>query len=334
MTVIDRFKSEYQDYHRISKERAGQQRALVADFIAGLDYPVENVTSADFQAFAGRLMARGYHVNTVRKKLNMMRAFFGWAYAVGVITGDQYLQLKQVKDPRGATGKTTPNPYSSEEIQAFWAALDTSLPRIPLKGRGSQALRRWRTGKGPWRPVWRHAMRLQVECAVRLALDLGMRRAEMYELSVDDLHYDNEYIVIAGKGDPHTGEAKVRTVPYTADAREAVYHWVEMRSMMHPKHSSAWLSCYSEAYNHPMYEDRFHTLLPAVVGKGWRWHRFRHTCGTEWLRAGMELAYVSKLLGHASLQQTLAYAEIAKGDVARHVARHEEAFSLAVRRAA
>jgi integrase len=338
--LISRFQSEYQDYHRITAERAGQQRQQIRAFLMTLDGPISAVESRHFSAYAGGLMAQNYHVNTVRKKLNMLRSFFGWLYAVGEITGEQYLSLKQVKDPRGATSRSKPNPYTKKAIQDFWAVLDEALPLLPEKGvggKGSQALKRWKTGKGPWRNVWRHAMRLQVEAMVRLALDLGLRRSEIFQLSVDDLHYDNEYIVIQGKADPNTGEKKVRTVPWTDDARLAIYRWVEFRATMEPVTNSAWLSCWgSGTYTHPMHEDRFNELLPALLGKnlGWRWHRFRHTCATEWLRAGMELAFVSRLLGHSSLTQTLAYAEIVKGDVAKHMSKHQSAFSESVRRVA
>jgi site-specific recombinase XerD len=333
--VIDRFKTEYQDYHGISADRAKQQRRLLADFRSSLDgRELSEVTSADLQSFAGQLMGRNYHVNTVRKKLNMLRAFFSWAYAANVITADQYLKLKAVKNPRGSTGQTQPNPYSRAELQAFWAALDTALPKLPKQGRGSQALTRWIRGKGPWARVWRHALRLQVDCMVRLALDLGLRRSEIFGLSVNDLHYDNEYIVIRGKADPNTGIVKVREVPYTITARDAIKTWLEFRALMRPGHDSPWVSCYGRASTHPMWATRFDTLLQDVVGPEWRWHRFRHTAATEWLRSGMELATVSRLLGHATLQQTLCYAEIAKADLATAVGRHEAAFNQAVRHAA
>ena len=61
----------------------------------------------------------------------------------------------------------------------------------------------------------------------------------------------------------------------------------------------------------------------------WIWHRFRHTCATEWLRAGMELQELSKLLGHASIQQTLCYAEIVRDDIARSMRKVESGFSTA-----
>ena len=337
-TLVERFEREYQQFHRISAPRARQQRDLIRQLESRLrtdgDRTWDEIRSGDFSGFAGDMLAAGLHVNTVRKKMNMLRAFFGWAYAVDAITADQYLKLKAIKNPRGSSGKTKPNPYTREEIQDFWFEMNAKKPLLPTSGRGSFAIRRWRQGKGPWARVWRHAFRLQLDAMVRLALDLGLRASEIYGLSVDDLHYDNEYIVIRGKADPNTGEAKIRTVPYTEASRKAIYDWIEFRALMQPEHDRPWITCYAQWANNPLSKDRFDELLQTVVGKKWRWHRFRHTCGTEWLRAGMPLEKVQQLLGHATLQQTLCYVEIAKGDLQDAVDAHEGAFEEAMGRAA
>jgi site-specific recombinase XerD len=332
--VIVRFEKEYQGYHGITPERARQQVKLLREFELHMGKALLDADAGDLQGFAGHLVASGLHVNTVRKKLNMVRPFASWAYAVNLIDADRYMKLRTVKNPRGSTGNSLPNPYTRTEIQEFWRQLDATMPKLPEKGRGSQALTRWLTGVGPWGRVWRHAMRIQIDAMVRLALDMGLRRSEIFGLSVDDLHYDNEYLVVRGKADPNTGQPKIREIPFTETARAAVKEWVEFRSLLRPGHNRPWLTCWADRFNQPMRERRFHSLLQDRVGPQWRWHRFRHTCGTEWLRAGMALEKVQRLLGHATLQQTLGYAEIARGDLSTAMARGEASFEEAVGRAA
>jgi hypothetical protein len=46
-------------------------------------------------------------------------------------------------------------------------------------------------------------------------------------------------------------------------------------------------------------------------------HQFRHTYGTEMLRAGVSFAAVIKLLGHKSPHMTLEYIEITQQDLQR-----------------
>lgn len=331
--LIERFRLEYQVFHRISDKRAREQRALLEGLREEIDHELDTLSAAEFQQWAARLIEAGFHVNTVRKKQNMIRAWISWAFAVGVIDGQRYLQLKSVKNPRGSTGQAKPNPYSHGELEEFWRIFEERWPRLPTKGPGSRALRRYQMGKGKWRPLWRHAFRLQLLCMVRLALDLGMRAHEIHQLSINDLHYDNEYIVVWGKADPNTGEKKSRAVPITTAARKAIFEWVEFRSMLRPQHDRAWLVLYSHWRLNAMDMDRFEVLLQSVIGPGYAWHRFRHTCATEWLRAGMELETVSRLLGHANLTQTMCYAEITKHDLQKAVDKFEREFHGVVHRA-
>lgn len=333
---IDRFAQEYQSYHSISPERRRRQLATLREFEATLDgSTILEATQGELQAFAGAMLDRGLHVNTVRKHLNMIRPFFSWAFAVRLVSADQYLQLKSVRDPRGASAVSLPNPYAKAELQEFWAALAKALPLLPSQGAGSHAIRRWLQGKGPWRRVARHAMRLQVDAIVHLALDCGLRRGEIFRLSLDDLHYDNEYLVVTGAAKNPDGTHKLREVPFTASARQSVAQWLEFRALMRCPHSRPWVSCYGPlTYSHPMYFRRLEELLRVVVGPGWELQRFRHTCGTNWLRAGAALEDVSKLLGHASLQQTLGYAEITKGDLSKRLGKIEGDFEKLSGRAA
>ncbi len=329
--LVVRFGEEYVKYNGISPERARQQAKLLLEFAGTLgDRTLAQVEYKDLQRFAGLLVARRLHVNTVRKKLNQIRPFYSWAYADGLITAEQYVSIRQVKDPRGATANSVPDPYTRAELTEFWRLLDQRWPKLPVTGPGSRYIQRWQKGTSDWGRVYRHAMRLQLDAMIRLALDCGLRRSEIFGLALADLHYDNEYLVVWRAAKGKRGVRVRQALPFTTETRQAVYAWLEFRALMKPSHDKPWLSCWGEARDHPMWFTRFQCLLQDTVGPKWRWHRLRHTCATEWLRAGMELENVSALLGHASLQQTLCYAEIVKGDLMKHVNRHEGVFNTAV----
>lgn len=329
--LIEQFKEEYQDYHRITAKRARETRKLLRALERGMNgRPLVAVEASDFQALLSEL-AKTRHPNTVRKLANMVRPFFNWANARGLIDHQRWLQLRAVKDPRGARRQSEPKPYTRAELTEFRAQLAARLPLLPTHGPGSRLMRRWIAGQSQYRRVARHAMRLQVEAIVALALHCGLRRAEIFELSPDDLHYDNEYVVVKGKADPNTGEPKYREVPFTEDARSAVRAWLDFRELMRPDHSRAWLRCHGPIdYANPMSFDRFEELLSAVVGPGWGLHRFRHTFATERLRAGTPLEIVSEVMGHSTLEQTRAYAQILSRDLSRELARTEDKFTAAV----
>lgn len=50
-------------------------------------------------------------------------------------------------------------------------------------------------------------------------------------------------------------------------------------------------------------------------------HRLRHTFGTDMVRAGMSLPALMHLMGHADIQTTMLYVQLAPEDVWREYAR-------------
>lgn len=50
-------------------------------------------------------------------------------------------------------------------------------------------------------------------------------------------------------------------------------------------------------------------------------HRFRHTFGSDMVRAGISLPALQRLMGHAQIHTTLHYARLAPRDVWREYAR-------------
>jgi site-specific recombinase XerD len=101
------------------------------------------------------------------------------------------------------------------------------------------------------------------------------------------------------------------------------------------RHESPWLCLAAnqaqDVWVRPMRHERFAELL-TTIGSGYQLHRLRHTCGTEWLRNGLALEQVKTLLGHSRIQQTLAYAEILKGDLEEGMGKVAIDFQKAVGR--
>lgn len=324
--LIARFEREYQRFHSISIARAREQLKMLRIFSGQLDpRGLLEADGSDLTAFMGTWLDQGQHVNTVRKKANMIRSFYSWAYAAHLYPPELYMRLKSVADPRGATNRSLPNPYKASEVQDFYAWLDHRYRTAP--GRNVEhTLSRWLAGKARFddRCLARHAMHLQVEAIVALALHCGLRRTEIFSLRLVEMHYDNQYVVVRGARKNRRGEVRVREVPYNETAREAVRAWLDFRHLMRPDHDSPWLSITSQggARNRPMTLEIFKGLFSGR----WELRRFRHTCGTERLRSGMKLEKLSVLLGHSSIQQTLGYAQIVESDVYRDLEQTDADF--------
>jgi site-specific recombinase XerD len=320
---LERFEREYQQYHRLSEDRCRTQQNCLLELQVHAEKSLADIDADDIRAFLGALTDRGLHVNTIAKRLNMIRPFYGWAYDAKLIDADSYMSIKRIEAPRG-NGKGLPRPYSKAELERFRKQLDKAYPEIE-----ERYWDRWRRGSSPYRRIQTHAMRIEIEAIVALALHCGLRRQEIYNATVDDIHYDNEFVVVRYAKDWESG-GKFREVPHTAHSREAIRRWLELRTELGPDHEAVWLSLSWDAVKlHPMLWDRFRRLM-STIGTGWELHRFRHTYGTEMLRSTGRLEIVQRLLGHSRINQTLGYAELVSDDLSRAVEKAEADFMEAV----
>lgn len=329
--TLDRFATEYQQYHGISDKRAREQRKELERLavFAGKDTPQE-CGAADMRSYLASLV-EDLHVNTVRKRHGMLSPFFTWGFEAGLVDAEQLMAIKLVRDPNGATGSSTPRPYSSKELRRFWEDLDA---RWPIDPRHAHWLRRFQKGYSRYARVAGMVGRLQTEAVISLALEGGLRRIEILSAKLDHIHPDNTAIVVPQRGERGNGKDHFREVPYTETARETVNRWFELRAGLGVTHDSPWIiGARNQSPAHALAPITLKSFqnIPRQVG-AWEFHRFRHTCATLWLRSGMPLEKLQRMLGHATLQQTLAYAEIVSDDIGRSVAENESKFNQLTRR--
>jgi site-specific recombinase XerD len=320
---IERFEAGYQSYHDLSKgRRSDQLRALDSlTRFAQVESPLA-VEPEHYVGWLAFLVGNELAASTVKKYGMCVRPFFSWAFGVQLYSAEDLMRIREADFPKGPP--RVPRPYSAKELKRLWPALAKAHPLDD-----GTYLKRWRKGTSQYKRIEHHAQRLQLTCVIRLALDGGLRRQEIFDLSLDDMHYDNEFIVVReGK------EGKFREVPYTTAGRMATREWFEFRSELRPKHDRPWLSLTrigpEGVWLRPMHFRRFAVYLGDLGAPPWHLHRLRHTCATNWLRAGMDIEVLSKMLGHSSLTQTKEYVELVGVDVQRQVTQYEGAFESQV----
>lgn len=329
--VLRRFEAEYLEMNSIHPRRRRNQLNLLTRLAADLDHPLNELTAQDIATFFGAELSRGLHPNSVRTNMGMVRSFASWLRDAGLATPEATDRLKAVRYPRGSSGYSTPNPYKVAEIREFRTLLAEKYPAVGDHGRGSRMLPRLLAGKTNrmHSRLLRHAKRLQFEAQIALALEAGLRRIEIVRLTIPAMHYDNdEVVVMTAKQRP--GGQKVRTIPYTTHARNCVQEWLDFRFLLKPPHDQPWLMLDYTGNLAAQVEPQTYRALSRSLerfGDKWRWHRFRHTAATEWLRSGVALEKVSIMMGHSSLEQTRAYTQILNSDISHAFGKAEADFA-------
>lgn len=325
--VIDRFCAEYHEYNGITHDRRVMQARVLRQLEATIGGDLLTCEAPDLRTFLAGELAAGLAPSTVQRDLKALRPFFRWAWQSKLIDAERLMELRDVPPPRVA--QALPRPYKREQIQKLWLDVDARWPRLDEKG--LRFIGRYQRGTSRWGRVQSHAKHLQLEAIITLALYGALRRDEILRLGYDDMHPDNSVIVVTGARKNLDGSSHQRPVPMFSPIRTAIEDWYEVRELIGPDHDSPWLSCHYQHRAKPLQERTFRSLLTRT-GRGWEFHRLRHTAATEMLRAGMPLEKVSKVLGHKRVEQTLLYTELLPGDLVAAADKAEAKFVQAVGR--
>ena len=131
---------------------------------------------------------------------------------------------------------------------------------------------------------------------VYLALTTGLRRDEMCNLKVADIHGD--YLTVLGKG------SKVRDVYFPVDAQKVVNSYLANKNV---RDSPFVFTTKSGRVTNP-YMGKIALDISRQTGVQFSWHRARHTYAKSMVRSGVDLSSLKLMLGHERLDTTEIYA--------------------------
>lgn len=275
---------------------------------------VDHTTSVS-QAFDNWLDARAarqeIRANTIpsyRRSLNSFAAYTGPDQPIGHVTTAQFeAWLASRRDLQASSLNALAAP-----VRTFfhWAVLRQVLPSDP-----TLPVPRAKARSGPPRrldaaqvsKILFFADGKTSVCLV-LAVQLGLRRAEIAGLGWNDWHAETNMLYVIGKGD------KPRYVPVTTEAAKALTWWREQ------SFSPRWLFPSETApVGHVLPNTVGLWVKRACVAAGFpeaHTHIFRHTAASHIVAAGEPLAHVQHLLGHAYLSTTGEYVHPTLDEVA------------------
>lgn len=250
----------------------------ISDMVSGQEaysFPWHELRYQHTQAIKQRLLERGYKPATVNKHLCALRGVLKQCWLLGYITAEDYHKAAAVQ---GAKGETLPagRELTTGEITALMiCCADDPSPA----GMRDAAI-------------------------IALLYSCGLRRAEVCGLDLADVDPETGAVTVRGKGN------KERLAYLVNGAFDAVLDWLAVRgdhpgALFHPVNKGG------KIQSRRMAKQSIYDMLKkraAEAGtKSFSPHDLRRTFVTRLLAKGADIATVSKMAGHASIETTKRY---------------------------
>ncbi len=247
---------------------------LEAYFIAeGIEkFPAE-VTYHDLSDFLVWYANNNSNTRTQSRVLSGIRSFFKFLLIEGEIDENPASLLESPK-----TGMHLPEVLSVSEIDRMVEAIDLSKP----EGHRNKAI-------------------------IETLYGCGLRVSELINLKLTDIHSDEGFVVVTGKGN------KQRLVPISGKAIKEIDHYKTYRNMLPVihDHNIVFLNRRGRMLTRAMIFTIIKYLAArAGITKNISPHTLRHSFATHMIEAGADLRAVQEMLGHESIITTEIYTHI------------------------
>lgn len=238
-------------------------------------------------AFVGELRTSGLSATSIRRRASGLRGFCKWMLSYRLLEVDPWIGVTL---PVGRQRKL-PRIVPSHELNRLFASLRASA------GVSNTSYSADITG----RPH---------ECTTLLAVVLmiatGVRVNEVVSLKCEDIDLPSRSLRIIGKG------RRERHVFLTNDGvADFTRAYLEARSTLGLKHPQLLFNFHYQPFTTYAMRAR---LAEAARRSGLRVrvtpHMLRHTAATQLIEAGVDIRYIQRLLGHASLSTTEIYTHV------------------------
>jgi len=251
-------------------------RAWLAEIRPLIGDDVCALDSAVVTRFFGGLRERGLSPSSVHQAYRTLKTFFRWLVATGALARTPLVGVTM------RTPSTLPQVPTEDELRAV---LDCCPPT--LVGARNRAL-------------------------VLVMADAGLRASEVLHLLVEDWSLqDRSLFVRSGKGH------KDRVTFVGPTTMRAIRYYLAMRTVASRED---WL--FADTQARPIAPRHLVQILHRLSARAGlpanrrlHPHALRHYAATSWLRNGVGLDQVRRLLGHASLHTTLRYSWLVAADL-------------------
>lgn len=257
----------------------------------GEERSLENATLEDLQSFLVQLYNEGIQARSQARTISGIKAFYHFLLFSNQIDSDPTELLDAPK-----IGRKLPSVLSIPEIESILNAVDLSMP----EGHRNKAI-------------------------IEVLYGCGLRVSELVNLRLSQLHFEENYLRIIGKGD------KERLVPIGHIAQKAIKLYVEgEREHIKIKKGCediVFLNRRGGQLTREMIFIMVKQLAEAAgVKKTISPHTFRHSFATHLIDGGADLRAVQEMLGHESITTTEIYTHLDREYIKTNIALYHPRF--------
>ena len=211
--------------------------------------------------------------HTMNNRVRALRAFFAWLHRRGYT---EEHRLRDLRPPKVA--QKVIEPLTEGEIQRIFASIN---PNTALGSRNA--------------------------AIYSLILDTGLRISEVACLKEKDVHFEERYIKVLGKGN------KERIVAFGATCQRRLidYHYLFRVQPFHPNEDAFFLSIDGYPLSTGALRSLTERLSKACGVPRLHPHLMRHTYATQFLLNGGDVFLLKQSLGHTTLAMVEHYVHIA-----------------------
>ena len=218
---------------------------------------------------------------TVNSYLRAVRAFFSWLADEEIIPESPFTRVRIPRPPRKIIAT-----FSPAQFQALIAAADA-------------------TTAGGYRNL----------TILTVLLDTGLRVSELTGLALENVDLEAGHLKVLGKG------RKERLIPIGKRSRNLLWNYIRR---FRPEPASASLhNVFLNSRGDPLRKNYVEAFMrrygkkAEIEGVRCSPHTLRHSAAVMFLRNGGDVFSLQRLLGHATLEMTRHYCELADVDVAK-----------------
>ncbi|GMT44839.1 MAG: tyrosine recombinase XerC [bacterium] len=241
---------------------------------------ITGVTPDDLRDFLQYINEMGLGAYSQSRVVSGIKSFFSYLMLEKIIDTDPAALLDSPK-----LGKKLPDVLSETEMATLIQSVDLSEPL----GERNKAI-------------------------LETLYACGLRVSELTGLKLSDLHFNEEIIIVTGKGN------KQRMIPVGDSARKQLLTYIQQARILVTPRKGAENIVFLNQRGSKLSRQMIFLIVKKLVEKaGIRKtvspHTFRHSFATHLIRHGADLRAVQELLGHVSISTTEIYTHLNDTDL-------------------